>query len=205
MQRANFEPLAMEHLDAVYRMAFHLARQADLAADLVQETYLRALRESHRFEVRDFGVRQWLLHILHKVFYTTVPNQTELDCSVTQSQFPEQDPEFVNVLDKAIFSGLPAGRPAGRPIEVTFSYDLNERMHCTFRDVESGMQHEAQPPQTPPHRGTSSGRSECVHVVHSHEQRLGPLRHGDGPAFAFVVVNQLLFWTEAYRCKARGL
>jgi hypothetical protein len=42
-----------------------------------------------------------------------------------------------------MFRGLPAGRPAGRPIEVTFSYDRNERMHCVFRDVESGMQHEA--------------------------------------------------------------
>jgi molecular chaperone DnaK len=78
-----------------------------------------------------------------ETFYTTADGQIELDCTVTQSQFPETDPEFVNVLDKAMFRGLPPGRPAGRPIEVTFSYDLNERMHCVFRDVESGMQHEA--------------------------------------------------------------
>ena len=78
-----------------------------------------------------------------ETFYTTADGQIELDCTVTQSQFPETDPEFVNVLDKAMFRGLPAGRAAGRSIEVTFSYDLNERMHCVFRDVESGMQHEA--------------------------------------------------------------
>jgi molecular chaperone DnaK len=78
-----------------------------------------------------------------QVFYTSTHDQTELDCSVTQSQFPETDPEFVNVLDKAMFRGLPPGRPGGRPIEVTFSYDLNERMHCVFLDMESGMKHEA--------------------------------------------------------------
>jgi molecular chaperone DnaK len=76
-------------------------------------------------------------------FYTTTDGQTELECTITQSQFPETDPEFVNVLDKAMFGGLPAGRPAGREIEVIFSYDLNERMHCVFRDVETGKQHEA--------------------------------------------------------------
>jgi len=78
-----------------------------------------------------------------ETFYTTTDGQTELECAVTQSQFPETDPEFVNVLDKAMFRGLPAGRPAGREIEVVFSYDRNERMHCVFRDVETGLQHEA--------------------------------------------------------------
>ena len=33
---------------------------------------------------------------------------------------------------------LPPNRPAGRPIEVTYSYDTNQRMHCIFIDEESG-------------------------------------------------------------------
>ncbi len=78
-----------------------------------------------------------------EVFYTMSDGQTELECTITQSQFPETDPEFVNVLDKAMFGGLPPGRPAGCEIEVIFSYDLNERMHCVFRDVQTGKQHEA--------------------------------------------------------------
>ena len=78
-----------------------------------------------------------------EIFYTVGDNQVELECTVTQSQFPETDPEFVNVLDKAMIRGLPPGRAAGRPIEVVFSYDLNERMHCVFKDLESGIQHEA--------------------------------------------------------------
>ena len=37
---------------------------------------------------------------------------------------------------------LPAGRAANRPIKITFSYDANQRMHCTFHDVESGQREE---------------------------------------------------------------
>ena len=66
----QFRQLAMAELDAVYRMAFHLARNADDAADLVQETYLRALSAEATFELREKGIRPWLFKILHNVFYT---------------------------------------------------------------------------------------------------------------------------------------
>ena len=32
----------------------------------------------------------------------------------------------------------PGPAPAERPIKVTYSYDLNQRMHCAFEDIESG-------------------------------------------------------------------
>jgi len=35
---------------------------------------------------------------------------------------------------------LPGGRPANQKIEVTFSYDENQIMKCSFLDVESGAQ-----------------------------------------------------------------
>lgn len=70
MIRHEFEDLALEHLDAVYRMAMQLARHPDEAADLVQDTYLRALRASERFEETGGGVRPWLFKILRNVFYT---------------------------------------------------------------------------------------------------------------------------------------
>jgi RNA polymerase sigma-70 factor, ECF subfamily len=66
----DFRRLALEELDAVNRMAFHLARSADVAADLVQDTYLRAFRAESKFELRDRGIRPWLFKILHNVFYT---------------------------------------------------------------------------------------------------------------------------------------
>lgn len=70
MERQQFENLALEHLDAVYRMALQLGRHPDEAADLVQETYLKALRAADRYEEQGGGIRPWLFKILHNVFYT---------------------------------------------------------------------------------------------------------------------------------------
>lgn len=72
MDSRAFRELALAELDAVYRMALHLARHADDAADLVQETYLRAFKAEAGFELRDRGVRPWLFKILHNVFYTKI-------------------------------------------------------------------------------------------------------------------------------------
>ncbi len=72
MIRNKFEKLALEHLDAVYRMAMTLSHHPDDAADLVQETYLKALRAADGFEERGGGIRPWLFKILHNVFYTRV-------------------------------------------------------------------------------------------------------------------------------------
>jgi RNA polymerase sigma-70 factor (ECF subfamily) len=72
VERTAFEQLALEHLDAVYRMAMQLARHPDEASDLVQETYLRALRVAEKYEEKGGGIRPWLFKILHNVFYTRV-------------------------------------------------------------------------------------------------------------------------------------
>lgn len=70
MERTAFEQLALEHLDAVYRMALLLARHPDEASDLVQETYLRALRAADGFEEKGGGIRSWLFTILHNAYYS---------------------------------------------------------------------------------------------------------------------------------------
>lgn len=75
MDATEFRRLAMDELEAVHRMAFHLAREPDAAADLVQETYLRAFRAEATFELRDRGIRPWLFKILHNVFYTKIGRQ----------------------------------------------------------------------------------------------------------------------------------
>jgi molecular chaperone DnaK len=72
---------------------------------------------------------------VNQTFYTMVNNQTQLQILITQGE--DEDPDFVNKIATEIFE-LPAGRPAGRPIRVEYSYDINQRMHCTFKDEESG-------------------------------------------------------------------
>ncbi|MFG0282852.1 MAG: sigma-70 family RNA polymerase sigma factor [Phycisphaerales bacterium JB039] len=77
MERQQFEQLALEHLDAVYRMAFHLTRNAEEAEDLTQEVYLRALRpsSSENFETRGGGMRAWLFTIAHNTFYSRIKRE----------------------------------------------------------------------------------------------------------------------------------
>ncbi len=66
----QFEQLALVHLDSVFRMARRLARDESEADDLVQETYVRAFRAFGKFELREHGMKPWLLKILHNCFYT---------------------------------------------------------------------------------------------------------------------------------------
>lgn len=63
----RFHLEAVACLDSLYRFARSLARDAHVAEDLVQESYVRALRAAHRPEDAP-GVRPWLFTILHNVW-----------------------------------------------------------------------------------------------------------------------------------------
>ena len=65
--RNQFEALAMEHLDLLYRLARKMTRDAHRAEDLVQETYLRAFRSADSFDLQEYGIRPWLIRILHNL------------------------------------------------------------------------------------------------------------------------------------------
>ncbi len=84
MDRENFEKLALEHLDAVYRLALQLVRRPDEASDLVQETYLKALGAAGRFREQGGGMRPWLFKILHNVFYTRLAKSKRAPVSIDE-------------------------------------------------------------------------------------------------------------------------
>ena len=69
MQSHEFRALALDQVDAVYRLACHLARCRDEANDLAQETYVRAFRSAATYRPADHGMRPWLFKILHNVFH----------------------------------------------------------------------------------------------------------------------------------------
>lgn len=71
-------------------------------------------------------------------FYTVSDGQLLVDVDITQGGDDGCEPEWVPNTIKTEPFKLPPNRPAGRPIKATYSYDLAQRMHCTFLDEESG-------------------------------------------------------------------
>ena len=74
-----------------------------------------------------------------KSYYTVSDGQTAVECELTESVNEETDPKFAHVVDSKDLP-LPPGRPAGQEIKVTFRFDVNQRMHCSFKDVETGKE-----------------------------------------------------------------
>jgi RNA polymerase sigma-70 factor (ECF subfamily) len=67
LTRESFEKLALEQMDMLYRMARRLTREVNQAEDLVQETYLRAFKSWDKFDLQQFGIRPWLVRIMHNL------------------------------------------------------------------------------------------------------------------------------------------
>jgi molecular chaperone DnaK len=70
-----------------------------------------------------------------QMFYTMTDGQEEVEVTITQGE--DTAPEYINKIATHRFK-LPPDRPAGCQIKVTYSYDVNQRMHCKFEDVQSG-------------------------------------------------------------------
>ena len=66
--RKRFESLAMPHLDAAYNLARWLTRNDDDAQDVVQESFMRAMRYMGSF--RGDSARAWLLQIVRHTCYS---------------------------------------------------------------------------------------------------------------------------------------
>lgn len=90
MEHSEFEKAALEHLDAVYRMAYRLTRRQEDAEDLVQEVYVRAMRPKtiERFEDNSEqgggGIRAWLFAICHNVFYSKLKKDRRTPVAVEE-------------------------------------------------------------------------------------------------------------------------
>jgi RNA polymerase sigma-70 factor, ECF subfamily len=66
-ERAEFERLALAHMNAAYNLALWLLRSRPDAEDAVQDAYLRAYRGFHNFE--GDNIRPWLLKIVRNVAF----------------------------------------------------------------------------------------------------------------------------------------
>lgn len=89
----EFERSALEHLQALYSYAMALTHNATDAEDLVQETYLRAIRSAQR-AVPTGDLKSWLFTILRNLWlnrrrrYAHGPDFLSLEGDVTEAAEP---------------------------------------------------------------------------------------------------------------------
>lgn len=80
----GFNQVALEHLDALYGFAMSLTRNQTEAEDLVQETYLRAVRAFGQL-MPDSNLKSWMFAIMRNIRLNQLrhvrvgPNFIELD------------------------------------------------------------------------------------------------------------------------------
>ena len=84
---SEFERLAMPCLGDIARFARSLTRDAARADDLVQETYLQALRGWHTFRP-DADIKRWLMAVCHHAFV----RNTQREARYVEA--PDDDPEL---------------------------------------------------------------------------------------------------------------
>jgi RNA polymerase sigma-70 factor, ECF subfamily len=141
-QTSGFEDLALPLLPSLYNVAFWLSRNATDAEDLVQETFLKALRGFSTFETGT-NFKAWIFRILRNTYLTsrsglaamrTVALEDELDRSGESiaGQYPEgaidrQTPEMnlIQMGDRAALQAAMEKLPAPL-LEVILLCDVEE-------------------------------------------------------------------------------
>jgi len=120
---------ALKHLDALYNLARWLTHDPVEAEDLVQETYLRALRGAHLFRPGT-NLRAWLFQILRNTFFTLYKRKG-------------REPE---VLDPEVLDGLStmpgatgASQPLAGPADGTAGLDLTGALNRLHEDPSSDV------------------------------------------------------------------
>src|SRR6266542_442994 len=118
-KRVSFEREALVHLDALYRVALRLTRNASDADDLVQETMLKAYRAWDQYE-KGTNAKGWLLTILRHAFIneyrrrTRHPETVDLDTIEPFAVFgeiQEEDPQgafFDRIVDDEVLRAIDA-------------------------------------------------------------------------------------------------
>src|SRR6202047_3072374 len=86
-QSDSFEELAMPLFDQLYNFAHWLTRNREEAEDLVQETYVKALKGFGSFQLGT-NFRAWMYRILRNTFLTS---RTGLKVTMTVPIDPEED------------------------------------------------------------------------------------------------------------------
>jgi RNA polymerase sigma factor (sigma-70 family) len=98
---AGFEELALPLFDSLYNFARWLAQNPNDAEDLVQETYLKALRSYASFEPGT-NFRPWIFQILKNTFLSS---RSKLERRMTRAMESEEDLPAASATPESLLIG----------------------------------------------------------------------------------------------------
>jgi RNA polymerase sigma-70 factor, ECF subfamily len=138
-QSDSFEELAMPLFDQLYNFARWLTRDTEEAEDLVQETYVKALKGFPSFQLGT-NFRAWIYRILRNTFLTS---RTGLRATMTVPLDPEQDePELAvenetpeTILMKRSDSQLVISAIDGLPVHYREALLLCEVEEMSYQEI----------------------------------------------------------------------
>lgn len=101
--KVAFGQAALEHIDALYGYAMTLTREKTEAEDLVQETYVRAVRATNRPDINS-NVKGWLFVIMRNAWLNQIRHKTSgpvfVELELNESTAQAQDNPHVVYLRK---------------------------------------------------------------------------------------------------------
>jgi RNA polymerase sigma-70 factor (ECF subfamily) len=133
-RRRDFEQQMLRHLDALYRTAYSMTKNAGDAEDLVQDTYLRAYQFFDQFQ-GGTNARAWLFRILTNLYINTYRRRSREPERVSYDEL--EDFYLYNRLADACSSGT-SGSPEEavvQKVEVEAIRAAIERLPDEYRDT----------------------------------------------------------------------
>jgi len=116
-----FGTLVMRHSGAIFRVAFRMTANEQDAEDVVQETFLRAYRQLHRFESRSsFGT--WLYRIAINCSHDLMRQRQSKAAATTSIDDPDNPA-----------AGTLEAASDGRPDRMAFSAEVQRTVESTMR------------------------------------------------------------------------
>ncbi len=90
----------------LFRVARRLTHDLQAAEDLVQETYVRAIRARDSFDLQAHGIRPWLLRIMHNLHFSRSEREKRQPSSVDDEQLQNAHLSATLPIESHSFEGM---------------------------------------------------------------------------------------------------
>ena len=121
----EFERQAIPHLASLYNTAYRMARNAQDAEDLVQETYLRAYRSFDQF-TPGTNLKAWLFRILKNAF---INEYRKRRAAPVEEEFAALEDSFESRIDTDRYPG------AKNPEQEALEHSLDENVQRALDEL----------------------------------------------------------------------